>query len=42
MTREERIERADLMIENTKTLEDLREQVKTVWETVRILPDSSK
>ena len=39
MTREERVKRADLVIENTNTLEDLREQVTTVWETVRILPD---
>ena len=37
LTREERIERADLVIDNTATLEDLREQVKTVWETVRVL-----
>ena len=39
MTREERIERADLVIENTATLDDLREQVKTVWETMQTLPE---
>lgn len=33
MTREERVERADLAIENTATLEYLREQVKKAWET---------
>ena len=37
MTSEQRIERADLVIDNTATLGDLREQVKTVWETVRAL-----
>ena len=35
MTREERVERADLAIENTATLEYLREQVKKAWETTR-------
>ncbi len=35
MTREERVERADLAIENTATLEYLREQVKKGWETTR-------
>ncbi len=35
MTREERIERADLVIENAATLDFLREQVKTAWQTTR-------
>ncbi len=35
MTREARVERADLVIENNTTLEDLREQVTNAWETVR-------
>ncbi len=34
MTREARIERADLVIENNTTLEDLRERVKNAWDTV--------
>lgn len=34
MTREARIERADLVIENNTTLDDLGEQVKNAWETV--------
>lgn len=38
MTREERVERADLAIENTATLECLREQVKKAWETTRSQP----
>ena len=35
MTREERVEKADLVIENTTTLDDLRKQVNIAWETVR-------
>ena len=42
MTREERIERADLVIENTATLDGLCEQVKTAWETIRALPEIPK
>ncbi len=42
MSREERFERADVVIENIGTLGDLREQVKTVWESNRNLPEASK
>lgn len=42
LTREERTERSDLVIENTTTLEDLRKQVINAWETLPALPEISK
>ena len=33
MTRVERVERADLLIENTAKLADLRKQITILWQT---------
>jgi dephospho-CoA kinase len=41
MTCEERIARADLVIENNSTLEDLRERVIKTWETVPALESAN-